>query len=335
MRQITVSIFLFFVVASFFSCKKNRNSTPKKICYGSFIAVKPLSLLSGVLTKIDDNGLPEILSEFPSVRAYQRSYPPYGTMNRYTCYNKNDSCLYCVPGNDMSGEIFIYKCNLATKQTEKLICINPNSIDNVPNSWDLLYNSFANELYLFYTYIGLSGYVSGKLKLTITGSTFSADLLYVPGISPNPNLNRPYRIDEQTGDMYFHSFSDNRFLIYSPITGDTATKLNISYSVSSFGNVYNPNDGKLYGYIWGKPQKPQLVRSDPKTGASQAYGFSDANTDSITGTTFDVCNNQYIFCKTWNNVLNIYWVDVASGKIAKQVTTQGDFYSLIHIPTSQ
>lgn len=79
--------------------------------------------------------------------------------------------------------------------------------------------------------------------------------------------------------------------------------------------------------------KNNLYVSILKTGNSEAYGF--LNTDSLTGTTFDVCNNQYIIYKNWNNVVNIYWVDIASGKVAKQLTTQGNYSGLMHIPQTQ
>ncbi len=326
MRQIAVSIFLLFVVVSFFSCKKNKNGPQKKICHGSFVGVKPVSLDYGQLSGIDEKGMPKTYSEFPPIRSFY-DYKIIPGQYRYICYgyNKKDSCVYYLAGNDTTEDIYLYKYNMATKQTEMFTCTNPKAIDYMPDLWYLYYNSFTNEFYIGFYYIGTTWYVNRKIKLTITGHTFSAAGFSVQGLS-SPQVIAPSFIDEQTGDMYFHEGSF--YFRYSPITGETTPQ---SYTGAIYGSEFNPNDGKVYGFNSTK----QLVRLDPKTGVYQAYGFLDANTDSITGTTFDVCNNQYIFCKTWNNVLNIYWVDVASGKIAKQVATQGDYFSLIHIPQTQ
>ncbi len=319
MKQLKPIVFVLIVVFSLFACKKNRSGTPKKLCYGSFIAVKPLSWDSGVVTKIDENGVPEIHNEFPIVRTYDYTY-------QCMCYNKKDSCLYYLGGDDITEDIYLYKCNLTTKQTEKFTCSNSSNVDYVPNIWNLYYNSFTNKFYLIYSYPGIPGYVRDIFELTITDTTFSADRVSIPGVYPSRIT--PHFIDDQTGDMYFSATCSDCFLRYSPITGDTATMF-VSGNISIYDPVLNPNDGKVYGH-----NSTQLVRLDLKTGTLAAFGSFNVNTDTITGRTFDECNNQYIVYTNSNSV-NIYWFDAESGALVKKVATQNKYYSLIHIPQTQ
>lgn len=323
MRALQFVFLPVMLLTVFGGCKKDKATpTPKptpKNCHGSFITVKPVSYDLRELTGIDENGFPIDLSEFPVMDRRSSSN---------ICYNKKDSCVYILAA-DGKKYVYLYKFNLATRETEGFICTNPDAMDYVPYSWYLYYNDFTDEFFVGYCYLGDHWYVSDKFKLTITGKTFSAKYFSVPGIY-DPHIVAPYFIDEHTGDMYFYDYTSRGSIRYSPISDDTT---NISYSLSAYGSEYNPNDGKFYGY---NSQK-QLVRFDFKTGVSEAYGFLNTDIDSITGINFDVCNNQYVFYKSWD-VLRIYWVDIANGKIVKEITTQGGYDpydALILIPQRQ
>ena len=314
---------LVFLLAALCSCSKESTpvaqptptptpAKPPKESLAKFVTLWPITYDTAVLTELDNNGKPILPSPYPKIFAYK---------NDIYCYNNNDGCVYCLAGNPTTKNIHLYKCNLKTKTTDTLYCINSSEVGYFPYYWNLYYNPFIEKFYLSYFYYSArGGSTRSMFELSISGKEFLATSFSVSGVFPD--CTRPFFIDESNGDMYF---SSNGYHCYSPITGatrDLKPNSNLDYP------AYDPIADRYYcldkykNFYW----------VDLKTNAYYAISsLKSIEIDYVENSTYDTSSNQYIFWSTYPG-LRIYWVTADSGKVVKQLTNSDSYESILCIP---